>query len=103
VYPAGGFQAAHFDLAALEDAKIAVGDGHARVGFGGQKSHPAVNAIQGNRQARAAGNLVHHIFKMLWLAAALFLQPKGIHIHVQHFEAFFLGVSLARSSTSRPP
>ncbi len=89
VAPAG-FQSAHFDFTGLKNAEIAVGNGDTGVNFRRQKSHPTINAVQIDGQASAMIDFFDQLSEVFRLIETLFLDPKRVHIHVQHFKALFL-------------
>ena len=88
---ASKFNAAHLDLAALEQAKVAVGDRDAGIAAGGEEGHPAVDAVQGDGEAGAIQDEVQQGLESSGGGTAGLFDPHTIHVHVQDLETQVLG------------
>ena len=94
--------APHGDAAVLLAAEIAVGHGHQAFPLGGQKSDPAVDAIQPDGQRSALDDLVQQREEIVRLAAAVLLDPDAVHVQVQDGKAQVLGGFLGTQQRLAP-
>jgi len=75
-------QPAYFYFTALKNTKIAVGNRDARVGFGRQKSHPAIDTVQVDGQPGVQVDLADQIGEVFRSIAAFLFDPECVHVHV---------------------
>ncbi len=87
---AAGLDAAHLQRAVFKGAEIAVGDGDARLGAGGQERQPAIDPLQVDQQPGLILDLGQKTFIVRAPRRPRLVDPQPVDVQMQHAETLRL-------------